>query len=538
MEQQRSISDGTRRVVVWLIGAMALIHLAGLAKLFYLNNGLLFALVDDDSLITFRVAYNIAHGIGPFFNRGEHVAASTSLLWPFVIAPVFHHYTLPAAVMFLSKVSVALTVVILALVAFGASSVRCAIAGLATLVALPPFLHYAPTAWEHIPQTVFTTAAFLPLIRTDGFLKPYALQVCVVLLTVAYLFRPDALPLLTVCALVLATDLVRKREKGSFYALGFSIVCIAVYLGVHYHFYASFVPNTYYLKISFGFRSLHKGWIYTYNSARQCVAPLFVCASAMLFLADRRAWDRNEKIVLAALSAQYLYVLVIGGDVFDSARFYLLILPIAILLTYKKIEEQFFRSPCNLLSIGAVTLLVIGMLSSEVARQEGDSFAHPYKWSRGQLTTPEVFAADPRLGQLELIPVIRDNIRPEDGRIGLFWLGALGYYLPEYTMADFFGKADPVIAHGPAKEGWVGQNKWDIDFTLRDRNVAAVPMDRDDQSFKSGEPADAFEALAVNRYLKENYVWLSPESLGVDNWGMYVRKDLVGRFQCASMDAH
>jgi hypothetical protein len=157
------VSDRTNRVAIFLLSAIGLFHLAGFAKRF-LFDGQRFYFVDDDSLITLRIASNIAHGLGPYFNVGEHVAANTSLFWPFLIAPVFRFAALPEAVLVLSIISVLLTAIILALIAFGAVSTRSALLSLATLLLLPSLIHYAPSAWEHIPQTVFTTAAMLVLL--------------------------------------------------------------------------------------------------------------------------------------------------------------------------------------------------------------------------------------------------------------------------------------------------------------------------------------------------------------------------------------
>ena len=42
----------------------------------------------DDSMITLRVALNMAsHGV-PYFNTSEAVAANTSLFWPIIVAPL------------------------------------------------------------------------------------------------------------------------------------------------------------------------------------------------------------------------------------------------------------------------------------------------------------------------------------------------------------------------------------------------------------------------------------------------------------------
>jgi len=43
--------------------------------------------VNDDAYITFRYSYNLAHGIGPFFNAGEHVEGYSNFLLMLLLAP-------------------------------------------------------------------------------------------------------------------------------------------------------------------------------------------------------------------------------------------------------------------------------------------------------------------------------------------------------------------------------------------------------------------------------------------------------------------
>jgi len=54
---------------------------------FALANAHLFAAVEiDDAFITFRYADNLAHGLGPVFNVGEHVEGTSSLLFAAILA--------------------------------------------------------------------------------------------------------------------------------------------------------------------------------------------------------------------------------------------------------------------------------------------------------------------------------------------------------------------------------------------------------------------------------------------------------------------
>lgn len=71
----------SRRAVLW---GSAL--LAGAAIALGLFRALRFAWLADDSFISFRYAWNLAHGQGLVYNAGEYVEGYTNLLWTLLIA--------------------------------------------------------------------------------------------------------------------------------------------------------------------------------------------------------------------------------------------------------------------------------------------------------------------------------------------------------------------------------------------------------------------------------------------------------------------
>ena len=143
------VVDRVNRVAISFLSVICLFHVVDFASRFLLGTQTFF-LVDDDPLISLRIANNIAHGLGPYFNAGEHVAANTSLSWPFLVAPVFHFTALPEAVLVLSIISVLLTAITFALIAFSATSTRSAVLSLATLLLLPGF-----TIMRRVPGNTF-----------------------------------------------------------------------------------------------------------------------------------------------------------------------------------------------------------------------------------------------------------------------------------------------------------------------------------------------------------------------------------------------
>jgi hypothetical protein len=55
---------------------------------------------------------------------------------------------------------------------------------------------------------------------------------------------------------------------------------------------------------------------------------------------------------------------------------------------------------------------------------------------------------------------------PREARVGVYLAGALPYFLPEHRFHDFLGKSDRRIAHGKARPGPPGHNKWDYAYSL------------------------------------------------------------------------
>jgi hypothetical protein len=59
-----------------------------------------------------------------------------------------------------------------------------------------------------------------------------------------------------------------------------------------------------------------------------------------------------------------------------------------------------------------------------------------------------------------------------------------------------------------------------------------IPEAEAHQHLLNHDPFAFSSDLELNSYLKQHYVWLSPEQLGISGpWGLYVRNDLESRFQ-------
>lgn len=494
-------------------------------------------LVADDSMITLRVANNFAHHLGPYFNAGERTAANTSLFWPMLLSPAFRVYTdLARTVAILSVLSAACASLTLALVVLFAGNFRTALSSGITLLLLPGLSEYGASVWEHIPQMLLVTLAFQVFLGwVPRIHEAYRIEVCLMLLAFAFLLRPDTLPL---AVAVVAGSLLYRLRWTALTTAASAVFALTVigYLLLHHHLYDSFVPNTYYLKVRFGAASIRAGLTYVAVSVKQSVIPLFILALGFLSVCYRRRdfFQVKESIVVAALFLQTAYIVCVGGDVFLYGRFFFLVGPIATTLLWKKfwqgLPDGTSYEKRVLVSTLVITTTVSALCISLVQTSKGLNSLTTFQ---AGFSTPEV---QPYANQVVLAEYLRSRVKPEDGQIGLFALGALSYYLPEYKVADFLGKADKMIAHEPVHWGPIGHNKWDFVHTLRDRNVSVIPFTmRGNQEARQAvakhEDFSFADAFQLDPYLFAHYTYRSSEQLHTPGTeGLFIRNDLLSRF--------
>jgi hypothetical protein len=512
-----------------------LLQLSGLPSPFVTPGGNALFLVADDSMITLRIAHNVADGFGPYFNPGEHLAANTSLSMPFLLSPVFHFAYLAEAVRLLSMVSMALSMAILMMVSLFAENISAAVLTVATLALLPTMRLYAPTIWEHIPQCLFVTTGLCVVLGRWPQLARWRYEAGLLFLTAAFWLRPDCLPLMLPIMCVIAWRIKKGLNVSSAAALLISIAAIAGYFALHFHFYGAFLPNTYYLKVSFGPASIAEGLFYVARTVLDSATPLALLALLLMVLLRHRGMALPEAVVCVGLLLQLFYIVFVGGDVFPCGRFFLLISPMVWMLFWEKTLDVMKDTPVRRQAAGvwAIRITLFCFLLAQIkflADQEQQKDHNIQVYGRSSVS----LMPDPPREEAALSEYIQSHFTPADGQVGLFYLGALGYYLPNYHIADFLGKADAVIAHEPVKWGPVGHNKWDIHHTLEARHVAVIPytlipVSSAEDALRRKQNFAFIPALELDPYLRAHYTYFSPERLGLGYSGLLVRNDLVNR---------
>jgi hypothetical protein len=496
-------------------------------------SGVAHTYVLDDSMITLRVASNFARGGGPYFNVGEHTAANTSLFWPLFLSLRFHHgIGLPDAVLSLSHFSSLLCLVIFGVVALSAESNIAAYMVLFLLVISPCFLEYGPSIWEHIPQSLFVTLAICIYLRKISFIKVWREESALLLLSLAFLVRPDTLPLLAIFFALALFKLYRQRSWISVVSICSCLSLIGLYFALHHHFYGTFAPNTYYLKVAFGLASIKTGVHYLKQSAFQCIVPLLIAYLALFSFGRKRTTLASDKLVIACFILQVCYIVVVGGDVFLFGRFFVLLAPITCLLFCERLTHLTSRDYGKISA--AFVIIIYGIIAFSHFRE---SIADIQVSTGREILLKE----DAQAAQASMVEFLQKNLSPEDGQIGLCWLGTLSYYMPQYKFADFLGKADSHIAHEDPKWGPVGHNKWDIEYSLVAHHISAIPIEPSEADYDSAvqvmhskRPFGFWAAIVTDPYTRTHYTYLSPNELNIPStWGLLVRNDLIPRLQLA-----
>ena len=221
--------------------------LMGLACIFCIIT-LLHGKIIDDSFITYRYAWNLVHGNGLVFNKGEHVEGITSLTWTLISALIL------ALKLNISKVTPYLGLCLsLAAVAISIKASRKAGAGnLIIILCAVPLLaneHF----WLASRNGMETALAiFLVALTFQQFLLG-RYWICVCLTPLLYLTHPELVayyPLLALTHLlgeryrgiaITSTPLTISAFSRQILVIGFMLTTIEL---ARYHYYDSLLPNS------------------------------------------------------------------------------------------------------------------------------------------------------------------------------------------------------------------------------------------------------------------------------------------------------
>lgn len=484
----------------------------------------------DDHMITQRVALNFFNYGQPYFNPGEAVAANTSLFWPILLSAIYIVASPEAALWVVLVFSCALSAGIVAWAVRTIEPGPARAAGLALLLFSPGMLTYGGSGWEHVPQMACVTAAFLPLLAQGGEGRPRLTHASMVWLSLSFLFRPDSAPLIAAYAVPWLRQNLPLRPARTV-ALSAALATIPLaYVLLMLHFYGEIVPNTLRLKSFSTVEALESGLRYLANLRYAGIFPVLF----LLALLHYRWLRQVERILLGIFAVQIGYVLYVGGDTFPAGRFFFLILPVMVVIVVRLLVRVHF-APLHRV-VGSTGALLVAGLAVVWAVEGGFVGWPPYLRAVVHGRSHDYVGS-----QILLAAQLKRIITPEDGSIGLHWLG-IAYHLPDFHVVDFLGKAEPHIAAMAPRSMEIGHNKWDYDYAFREYRIAAVLLHAGMLDWIRAQPPEVVAnrvdyqiALGAKLLAEESgYTYVAPGRLGLPSnlaFGVFLRDDLLDRLE-------
>ena len=500
----------------FMLVAVTILLLTGSFEVIYVE-GRGYVHAADDHMITMRVAQNFAQTGFPYFNQSEAVAANTSLFWPMMLSGVFVLANGAKATVLVVIMSVVLSAVSATIAAMMMKDFVQRAAVLVFLVLGQTFQAYGATGWEHVPQTFFVTLGFYLIYRASRE-KLNIPNIAMIYLSFSFLFRPDSAILIAVVGLVWYFHNLNYR-KLSTYGVAFALLLLPVaYLYSMDFFYDDWVPNTAHLKRLGFLQSLESGFLFIFNYVAAGMLP-----TLFIILLVLRPKSRFVHLLLATVAAHIVYVISVGGDVFNHGRFFMVLLPVMTAVAMRELISKLdFGGQRTTETIIAGGFTIVLLLSI------GPNFV------RGVFANPDLNT--PISEQVRIAHVINQKISPKSGSVGMHYLG-VSYHLPNFHIVDFLGKAEPYIAQTEIKAGPIGHNRWDYDYAFEKYDIAVVPI-RDatvmlvqSNGFVLQNQSSMFWYKCALRAIKSgNYQYIPSEYFQNQNFGAFVRNDLVHLF--------
>jgi arabinofuranosyltransferase len=439
----------------------------------------------DDAMISMRYADNLANGLGLVWNPGEYVEGYSNPLMTLLMsvsALIFDHTGAVLAVQVFGVVVLLVNALLVALVAVRLAARRSSspfspVAALAFACALAyyPLAYWSLLGMETGLLAVLLSLAVLVALRHDEVPRLGTLALLGLLLSLAYLTRPDAI---IFAVPVLAYTLWGRRRlfRNALTACGPLALVIIAHELFRWGYYGELLPNTYVLKVE-GMPLLVR-----IENGLLFVQPFFSEAKFLLLvlLAGLTLDLRKDRLLVAGiLAAPLLYQVWTGGDPWTYWRIIAPAVPLALayaardlylfaaLLSSSAWFRRLARNPIvprrHLPALLALTAM-LGLL-----------------WPLNERFVPEIGFVVPT----KFVDYSHEHVNQglalkrlttERATVGVISAGGIPYY-SQRPGVDFMGKTDAHIARlSPDLSGSVawdnrwtipGHNKYDLNYSIK-----------------------------------------------------------------------
>ena len=426
---------------------------------FVASNGLRYFTVNDDSLISMRYAWNLAHGKGLVWNQGEHVEGFTNPLWTLYAAfwALFTPRRMLPHVLQLSGIACLFVQCwLLRRLALRLWRDRqpAVSPGWITLACLLPIAYYPLVYWsinglEVCAVGMVATLALLWFVEGRSYLAALALGA-------AFWLRPDVLLLgCWVFGLAFLDACIKRFAWRKWIA---SVIILAAGVAVLFllrkWYYGTHWPNTYILKLrhfDLSDRLRLNTWGYLRPFLMENTALILVALASLLIKPSRL------KLLLAGPALfMTAYAGYVGGDALPHWRFMAPFVPLLALVALAELPA------------GGAKLRPLWLLGGLLA-------AGAWFWASIPCYRERVSGPDHHEWANIETAFILDQVLKPDATIGVLHAGGIPYYT-DFRAIDFLGKCDPRIAHlKPRFDDHVhwggmfsvpGHNKHDLSYSI------------------------------------------------------------------------
>ncbi|MDH4033167.1 MAG: hypothetical protein OEV80_05145, partial [candidate division Zixibacteria bacterium] len=288
----------------------------------------------DDAYISFRYASNLAAGDGLVFNLGERVEGYTNFLWTMLLGLLIRFGSDPELV---SKV-LGILFAFATLVLIGDTSRKLmpdrpwfnTITAL-LLVTSPSFAIYAVSGLETAMFACLLVLAIRLFLHEES--SPNGMQWSWLVLFLLTLTRPEGLLFFGLFAAAKFLP-ERKARRLAAWALPYLALLVA-YLAWKYVYFGNLLPNTFYAKTGRGLYQFMGGLFYTYSYFKSYGGVMTIILVLLPLAAWRHLKPMQKKatgLLLVSFVAWVAYSVYKGHDPLPSFRFFVLVLPVTLLL--------------------------------------------------------------------------------------------------------------------------------------------------------------------------------------------------------------
>lgn len=425
----------------------------------------------DDAYISFRYASNLAAGDGLVFNLGERVEGYTNFLWTLLLGLLIRFGSDPEVVSKILGILFAFATLVLTLDTSRKllpnrpwfSSIAALL-----LVTSPSFAIYAVSGLETAMFACLLVLAIRLFLHEES--SPSCFQWSWLVLFLLTLTRPEGLLFFVLFAAAKFLP-ERKVRRLAVWALPY-LVLLTVYLVWKQTYFGALLPNTFYAKTGRGMYQIMGGLFYTYSYFKSYGGIMALVLALLPLIAWPDLKPTQQKTVgllLVSFAAWVAYSVYKGHDPLPSFRFFVLVLPVTLLLItrglvvlHEAMGKLNMKNGWCTRAATAMTVLIVGLLLFQNLVVTYLSTTSKPQMREYQI---QIAGMDARH---EFIPMGRalKKIAPADARIAVIDAGAIPYYSGLYTI-DRWGLIDTHIARRKGG-GKVGE-KFDASYVLSKR---------------------------------------------------------------------